>query len=192
MNLLDCSSCLCGVTIGWLPSVSVFPPSWLRSRDVSLHKGQHKKGWQASFGQLHKKHVHPAWWGLWRRGGLMVRKDLFSSHKNSLTPDTISVPRCCLWIRACVCLASAPFTFLFILAFNRLWHILFLLEDANITHDNAPVDSSQTKHFLPKAVLLYSVYPKNYHEGLKSGFSASFQSSADLERQLIALLLLGY
>lgn len=81
--------------------------------------------------------------------------------------------------------------FFFILTFNRYRHILFLLEDANITRDKAPVDSSQTKHFLSKAAL-YSVYPKDCYEGVKSRFSASFQSSADLERQLTALVLLGY
>lgn len=32
----------------------------------------------------------------------------------------------------------------------------FLLEDANIAHDKAPVDSSQTKHFPSKAVHLYA------------------------------------
>lgn len=99
------SSCLCGITTGWLPSVSVFPPSWLRSRDVSLYKGRHKKDWKALFGPLHKRHVPPAWWRLMGGEGLMVRKDLFSSHTKTPSLQTLSLCHdvACEYVCICVC-----------------------------------------------------------------------------------------
>lgn len=152
MNLPDCSSCLCGVTIGWLPSVSAFLPSWLRSRDISLHKGQHKKGWRASFGPLHKRHVPPASWRLWegRRADGQERPFLLT-HEHSHSRHYLCATMLC--VNMCVRLALPPLTIFLIPTFNRYRHILFLLEDANITRDKAPGDSSETKHFLSKAVL---------------------------------------
>lgn len=81
----------------------------------------------------------------------MVRKDLFSSHTKTLSLQALSV--CHDAVCEYVHLASTPLTIFFLLPFNRCKHIVFLLEDANITHDKAPVHSSQTKPFLSKAVL---------------------------------------
>lgn len=63
----------------------------------------------------------------------------------------------------CVHVPSSLFLILCFLSFSLSFHtnththrLSFLLEDANIAHDKAPVDSSQTKHFLFKAVHLYA------------------------------------
>lgn len=96
--------------------------------------------------------------------GLLERPILFT-HKNMLSLKTLSLCRdaVCECVRACVC-APALLTFSHPpLSVSFHTHILtdthtlsFLLEDANIAHDKAPVDSSCTKHFLSKAVHLYA------------------------------------
>lgn len=84
----------------------------------------------------------------------------YSLHRqrHTLTQDTICVT---LFVNACMCpphffssfalsRSLSPFTL------THTHRLSFLLEDANIAHDKAPVDSSQTKHFLFKAVHLYA------------------------------------
>lgn len=85
------------------------------------------------------------------------------TQRHALTQDTICVPWRCLWMRACPCPPHFPSSTSLCLSLSAFTHMLtrthtlpFLLEDANITHDKAPVDSSQTKHFLSKAVHLYA------------------------------------
>lgn len=94
--------------------------------------------------------------------GLLERPILFT-HKTMLLLKTLSLCRdtVCEYVRACVCAPalltfSHPPLFLFTRASNRMRTLPFLLEDANIADDKAPVDSSQTKHFLSKAVHLYA------------------------------------
>lgn len=64
----------------------------------------------------------------------------------------------------CVCLSPSHFLSPTYLSFHTCpagpYTLLSLLKDANIANDKAPEDSSQTKHFLSKAVHLYAVCPK--------------------------------
>lgn len=94
--------------------------------------------------------------------GLLERPFLFT-HKNTLSLKTLSLCRdaVCECVRACVrapalLTFSHPPLFSFHTHPTRTHTLPFLLEDANIAHDKAPVDSSQTKHFLSKAVHLYA------------------------------------
>lgn len=120
--------------------------------------------------------------------GLLERPILFT-HKNTLSLKTLSL--CCdaaLWMRACTCVcvcATALLTFshpplcLFHTHANTYTHsFFFLLEDANIAHDKAPVDSSQTKHFPSKAVHLYAEpIQRNAKVSWKAGFSPALSHS---------------
>lgn len=96
--------------------------------------------------------------------GLLERPILFT-HKNTLSLKTLSL--CCDAVCECVrarvrapallAFSHPPLSLSFHMHANTYAHTLSsLLEDANIAHDKAPVDSSQTKHFLTKAVHLYA------------------------------------
>lgn len=104
---------------------------------------------------------------LWRGEELMARglleRPFLFTHKNTLSLKTLSLCRdaVCECVRACVrapalLTFSHPPLFSFHTHPTRTRTLPFLLEDANIAHDKAPVDSSQTKHFLSKAVHLYA------------------------------------
>lgn len=95
--------------------------------------------------------------------GPLERPILFT-HKTTLSLKTLSLCRdaVCECVRARV---RAPALLVFSPPPLRLFPfhthantrtLSLLLEDANIAHGKAPVDSSQTKHFLSKAVHLYA------------------------------------
>lgn len=116
------------------------------------------------------------------------------THKTTLSLKTLSLCRdaVCECVRA---LVRAPALLVFSPPPLRLFPfhthantctLSLLLEDANIAHDKAPVDSSQTKHFLSKAVHLYAEPIRNDWQS-KVSWKAGFSPALSHSRRLFAL-----